>query len=407
MEYLVSAINKTLWGAPMLLLLLGAGTYFSVRLKLFQLFRVREWMRESVWSLFRKKEKTDGISPYRALSAALAATVGSGNVVGVATAIAAGGAGAVFWMWVSAFFGMATKYAEIYLAVRFRRKNGDGFYGGPMYYIENGLGKGWKWLGVLFAFSGALACLGMGAMNQSNSISGILLRRLHVSPLTSGIILAVIAAGAISGGIKKISRITEGLVPLMALLYVGVGVAIILSNPVRCISSLAAIFKGAFNIASIAGGVTGTVMKNAVRFGFARGVFSNEAGLGSSPIIHATADAKSPQTQGFWGVFEVFADTFVVCTVTALVIITGTEISGEITGAELVSLAFSNHLGAAGSAVVEVSTILFALTTVLGWSYYGESCLYYLAGENESSRNLYRVAFCFAVFLGAVLNVKF
>ncbi len=407
MDVFVSAINKTLWGGPMLLLLVGCGAYLTVRLKFFQLLRIRKWMGESLGSLFRKTEAAKkGISPYQALSTALASTVGSGNIVGVATAIATGGAGAVFWMWVSAFFGMATKYTEIYLAVKFRRQKGKEFYGGPMYYIESGLGKGYKWLSYLFAISGALACIGMGAMNQANSITAVISGKTPLPDIATGIILALVAASAINGGIRRVSHVTERLVPIMAVFYVGMALVIMILNPRDTALAVCAIFKAAFTPQAVYGGAGGVMASRAVRFGVARGVFSNEAGLGSSPMVHAAADAKSPRDQGFWGVFEVFMDTMVICTVTAIVILSGMEGAENLTGAELVGAAFSKHIGYFGESFVGISTILFALTTILGWSYYGENCVFYLTSGRESSKKVYRNIFAVAVVLGAVLNVE-
>ncbi len=407
MNDVISAINKTVWGAPMLFLLLGCGIYLTIRLRCFQIFKARAWMGETIGSLLKRERSTKkGISPYQAVSAALAATVGSGNVVGVATAIAAGGAGAVFWMWVSAFFGMATKYAEIFLAVKFRRKNEKGFYGGPMYYIESGLGKGYKWLAVAFSFFGALACIGMGAMNQANSIATIISKNTGAPNIFIGFLLAIITGFAISGGIQKISRITEYLVPLMASLYVGMGLVVMLLDPKASALALSGIFKAAFKPSALYGGAAGTMMKHALRFGLARGVFSNEAGLGSSPIVHAAADAKSAEKQGFWGVFEVFLDTMLICTVTAVVVLCGAGEMGQLSGAQLVSAAFSRRLGWLGGTVVEISTILFALSTMLGWSYYGESCTFYLSKGHEISKRIYRCLFVLAVVFGTVLRAE-
>lgn len=407
MEDLITAINKTLWGAPVLILLVGCGIYLSARLGFLQVRRIGEWLVCTVSSMFKKRENADvGITPYQALSSALASTIGSGNIVGVATAIAAGGAGTVFWMWVSAFFGMATKYTEIYLAIKFRKKKDDSFFGGPMYYIENGLGKGFSWLAYVFAFSGAIACIGMGSMNQANSISAVVTKALSVSEKTVGIALFVLTITGISGGIKKISRVTEKLVPVMAILYIGTGSFIIFSNLGSVMSAFSLIFRSAFTPGAVYGALGGEMMRRAVRFGVARGVFSNEAGLGTSPIVHAAADAESPDKQGLWGIFEVFITTMVICTITALVILCGKNLPGNETGVRLVSSAFSENIGNIGAFVVEISTILFAFTTILGWSYYGETCVAYLLHESEVARKIYRAIFAFSVILGATLKTE-
>ena len=402
---IIQAINSALWGVPMLVLLMGCGVYLTFALHAFQLTRARMWMRETFGSLFRKKNgQGNGISPYRAVSSALASSIGTGNIVGVATAIAAGGAGAVFWMWVSATFGMAIKYAEILLAVKFRRKDKCGYHGGPMYYIEEGLGKGYKWLAVMFAFSGMLACLGMGAMNQSSSIAAVIQPYTHISKPVCGAILAIIAILAVSGGIARISSVTSALVPIMAGMYILAGIVIICISPRDIYGAFCEIISTALAPCAIYGGAAGTAVRSAVRYGVARGVFSNEAGLGTSPIVHAAADAKGPVQQGLWGVFEVFVDTIVVCTVTAVVIIgSGTHL-GEASGAGMVTLAFEKYFGHFGGVFVAIATVMFAISTILGWSYYGESCIGYLCGNRQSIAKAYRALFAAAVFLGAVMH---
>ncbi len=406
MENLVSAINKTLWGSPMLILLLGCGIFFTVKLRFFQIRDARGWISGTLGSLFKKKEKTEnGISPYQALSSALASTIGSGNLIGVATAIASGGAGAVFWMWISAIFGMATKFAEIFLAVKFRKKTKDGYIGGPMYYIERGLSKGFRWLAVLFCISGALACIGMGGMNQANSISTVLSGWIKLPPLVVAATLSLIAWAGISGGIGRLSRTVEKIVPVMVVFFMGICIYIMVFDIKRTVDAIAEIFKAAFTPKAVYGAMGGEMVRRAMRFGIARGVFSNEAGLGSSPIVHAASDAKSPENQGLWGVLEVFVDTIVMCTVIAIIIISSGECDAGLTGARLVTAAFSSHIGAFGGVFVGISVILFALTTILGWSYYGESCVFYLAGGRESARKIYRAIYSLAVGLGAIISV--
>ncbi len=403
---IIQAVNSTLWGIPMLVLLMGCGVYLTLSLRGFQLIRARIWMKETFGSMFGKKSGGgSGISPYRAVSSALASSIGTGNIVGVATALAAGGAGAVFWMWVSAFFGMAVKYAEIFLAVKFRRKGKNGYYGGAMYYIEEGLGTGYKWLAVMFAFSGALSCLGMGAMNQSSSITAVIQPYTHTSKPVCGAVLAIIAILAVNGGIARISAVTASLVPLMAGMYILGGATIACISPRDTYSAFLEIITSALAPRAIYGGAAGTAVRSAVRYGIARGVFSNEAGLGTSPIVHAAADAKSPVSQGCWGVFEVFIDTILVCTVTAVVIIGSGVHLGGASGAEMVTFAFEKYFGDFGGVFVTVATVMFALSTILGWSYYGESCVAYLCGNRPSVTKAYRILFAAAVFLGAVMRV--
>lgn len=404
---IIQAVNGTLWGAPMLILLMGCGAYLTVSLRGFQLFRSHIWIKETFGTLLGKKRGNGGgISPYRAVSSALASSIGTGNIVGVATAIAAGGAGAVFWMWVSALLGMAVKYAEIFLAVKFRRKDKKGYCGGPMYYIEEGLGKEYKWLAVMFAFSGALACLGMGAMNQSSSIATVVQPYTQIPDLFWGVVLAVIALLATSGGIAGISNVTSLLVPIMAGMYILGGVAVACISPRDTYNAFFEIITSALAPCAIYGGAAGTAVRSAMRYGVARGVFSNEAGLGTSPIVHAAADAKSPVQQGLWGVFEVFVDTIVVCTVTSVVIIGSGAHLGETSGAGMVTLAFEKYFGSSGGVFVAVATVMFALSTILGWSYYGERCVGYLCGNRQSVAKAYRILFAASVFLGAVMKVN-
>ncbi len=402
------AINQAVWGVPMLLLLVGTGIYFTFSLRFIQISRIREWMGETFGSLLgkREREKGGGISPYKAVSAALASSVGTGNIVGVATAITAGGAGAVFWMWVSAIFGMATKYAEIVLAVRFSEKNSDGTrYGGPMYYIEKGIGADWKWLSMLFALFAAAACPGMGGMNQSNTIAAIMHGGLSVKPEITGLVLAVITFATISGGIKRISSVAEKIVPIMAFFYIAGGIYVLLSDIPATIGAIKEIFRLALMPEAVYGGASGYMVMQAVRYGVARGVFSNEAGLGSAPMIHAAANAKSPVKQGFWGMFEVFVDTILICTVTALVIISSGEHFGKLEGSALTVAAFSKGLGRFGGVFVGTATVLFSLTTILGWSYYGEQCVAYLTNRSRFAEKAYKAVFIASVAIGAVSRV--
>ncbi len=402
------AINQVVWGVPMLILLVGTGIYFTFSLRFIQITRLRDWVSETFGTFFKRQSggKNGDISPYRAAASALASTIGTGNVVGVATAIVAGGAGAVFWMWVSAFFGMATKYAEIVLAVKYRCRGHDGtFYGGPMYYIEKGIGAKWKWLSVLFALSGALACPGMGGMNQSNAIASVLSADVGIPGYVTGIILALICAGALSGGIKRISAIAEKIVPVMAIFYIAGGIAVMLMDLEATKGAFSRIFFEALSPRAAFGGAAGYMAARAIRFGVARGVFTNEAGLGSAPIVHSAANAKSPVLQGFWGMFEVFVDTIVICTVTAVVVIASGLYTTGLDGAALTSAAFRRSLGPFGGVFVGISTVLFALATILGWSYYGEQCMGYITRGNETVKRWYKLVFIIFVMIGAVSRV--
>jgi AGCS family alanine or glycine:cation symporter len=356
--------------------------------------------------MFSKEQKGEGeVTAFQAVATALAATVGTGNVAGVATAIALGGPGAIFWMWLAAILGMTTKFAEVVLAVNFREKTEDGrFVGGPMYYIENGLGKSWKWLAVLFAFFGALASFGIGNMTQANSVALAVQGSFKIPPLATGIVLAVLTGLVIVGGIKRIGAITEKLVPFMAAIYILGGLFILLSNVAAIPGAFAIIFKEAFTGTAAVGGFAGATMARAIRYGIARGVFTNEAGLGSAPIAHAAATTDHPVRQGLWGIFEVFADTIVICSITALAIITtGVWETGE-SGAVLTTLAFNTAIPG-GGIIVTIGLVLFAYSTILGWAYYGERCLEYLAGTKPILA--YRLIWVVFIVIGAVGGLEF
>ncbi len=402
---IISAIGKTVWGAPMLILLLGCGVYYSFRLGFPQITKLRLWLCGTLSELFRR-DCDKGISPYRALTAALASSIGTGSIVGVATAISAGGPGAVFWMWVSAFFGMATKYAEVFLAVKYREKSGVSYVGGPMYYIEKGIGRGYKWMSIMFCICASFACLGMGAMNQANSVASVMRNGFGVPPIWSGIALSVFAAVAMSGGITRISRFAEAIVPVMALAYVAGGVCIFIISPTSVSNAFSEIFRCALTPRAVFGAAAGEGVRRAVRFGVARGVFSNEAGLGSSPIMHATAETKSPAAQARWGMLEVFVDTGLVCTVTAIAVISSGLHHGGYEGAVLVSRAFESFFGPFGGYFAGFATVMFSVTTILGWSYYGERCVMYIAKEKKSAGYLYRVLFVCSVIPGAAMALE-
>lgn len=410
-EQINSTINSLVWGPYMLVLLVGTGVYFTLRTNFFQIRKFGYTLKETLMKMFSKTEDLEEgeITPFQALSTALAATVGTGNIAGVATAIALGGPGAVFWMWVSALFGMMTKFAEVVLSIQYREKNDDGdWVGGPMYYIRNGLNI--KWLASLFAILGAFAAFGIGNMVQSNSVAESINATFGVPHWITGAVLALGAALVIFGGIGRIAKVTERLVPLMAVFYIIGGLVIVIINSANIPSAFSAIFTGAFSSKSVVGGVAGVAVMNAVRFGIARGVFTNEAGLGSGPIAHAAAKTDHPVRQGLWGIFEVFVDTIVICTITALAIITTgawthTDAAGEaLTGAALTTEAFNMGLPGPGGVIVSIGILLFAFSTILGWSYYGEKCAEFLFGSKVTK--IYRIVWIPLIFLGTIANLE-
>ena len=403
------AVNSFAWGPPMLALLLLTGIYMTVRTGFFQVTRFRHVLDNTILAIFkdrkvvRTKDKT-AISQFQALSTALAATIGTGNIVGVATAIVAGGPGAVFWMWVSAFFGMMTNYSENVLGIFYRKKNEKGEWaGGPMMYLEKGLHA--KWLAVIFSVFCLVASFGIGNIAQINSISTALYASLHIPTWVTGLLVASLVAIVILGGIKRIASVTEKIVPFMALVYIVGALAIILINFRGIPHAFSQIFAGAFSMKAVGGGVFGFVMAQAIRYGLARGVFSNEAGLGSSVMVHSSSDVKEPVRQGIWGIFEVFVDTIVVCTLTALVILTtGVPLDGTLQGAELTMAAYSHGFGAAGGVFTSVAILLFAFSTILGWSFYGQRAAEYLGGLKIVP--VYKLVFVIVVLIGAMSSVQ-
>ncbi|UNC93762.1 sodium:alanine symporter family protein [Candidatus Contubernalis alkalaceticus] len=397
------ALNEIVWGMPLIILILGAGVYLSYRTGFIQVTKI-VLIAKSIVSGFIYQKKGEGdISPFQALTTALAATVGTGNIAGVATAISLGGAGAMFWMWFSAFFGMVTKYSEIVLAVHFREKKPGGrIVGGPMYFLQKGLNS--RILAVLFAFFGSLAAFGIGNMVQANSVADAVNLAFGVPPFMTGIILAVIAGAVILGGIKRIASFTEKLVPVMALIYVLGAVTILLLNMEFIPRALASIFNLAFTPEAAAGGFVGAGIRETVRFGVARGIFTNEAGLGSASIAHASARTHHPAAQGAWGIIEVFIDTLVICTLTALVILVTGSIESGLEGAALTTEAFNRGLPGPGGLIVAFGLIFFAFTTLLAWSFYGEKCFEFLFGTRASLR--YRQVWIPFILVGAVGGLR-
>ena len=403
-EALLSTLSgQVLWGPPMLIALAFTGIYLTVGLKAIPLRKIGFAFKQ-LWT--GRHAQGDGqISPFNALMTSLSATIGTGNIAGVATAIFSGGPGALFWMWCIALVGMATKYAEAVCAVHFREKDSLGnTVGGPMYYIKNGMGERWKWLGVAFAIFGMLAGFGIGNTVQSNSVADALESTFSIPPLATGIILAVLVGMVLLGGIQRLAKVAGKLVPLMAALYIVAGIITLALNIDKIPGAFSLIFTHAFTPTSAAGGFAGATVWAAIRFGVARGVFSNEAGLGSAPIAHAAAQTDSPVRQGTIAMLGTFIDTLIICTITGLVIIvTGAWTSGE-TGASLSTLAFSSAIPG-GEYVVSLGLAIFAFTTILGWSYYSERCTEFLFGTKAVMP--FRVLWVIAVPLGTTMSLGF
>ena len=395
-------LDDMVWGAPLLILLVGTGIYLTVRLGLLQVLKLPK-----AFKLIFADDKGQGdISSFAALATALAATVGTGNIVGVATAIKAGGPGALFWMWIAAFFGMATKYSEGLLAIKYRTRDDNGeVSGGPMYYILNGMGKRWKPLAIFFAVAGILvAYFGIGTFSQVNSIASSLENSFGLAPQIVSIVVAVIVAIIIFGGIKSISKVAEKVVPFMAIIYILATLAVIFTNFDQILPAFGQIFTGAFTGTAAVGGFAGAVVKEAIQKGIARGVFSNESGLGSAPIAAAAAKTEEPVEQGLVSMTGTFIDTIIICTLTGLsIIVTEKWTVAGLEGAPLTQAAFSSLFGTPGALALTFCLVLFAFTTILGWSYYGERCFEFLFGTKHIK--LYRVIFVIMVALGGFLKL--
>jgi AGCS family alanine or glycine:cation symporter len=393
-------LNGYVWGAPMMVLLVGTGLLLTLLTRGVQFRHLGFALREVLGKITKRGGGVGNVSPFQAVATALASTVGVGNIAGVATAIVLGGPGAVFWLWVSGLLGMCTKFSEIVVALHYREPDATGtLRGGAMYTLKKGLGL--PWLGGVFALLTALAAFGIGNMVQANSVADALHSTFGVPAAASGAGLVLVTAVVILGGITRIAEVTQILVPFMALLYLGGGLAAILLHADRLPHAVGLIVEGAFTGTAAAGGFAGSTIMMAMRYGIARGLFSNEAGLGSAPMVHATADTDHPARQGLYGIFEVFVDTLLVCSTTALVIlVTDTWTSGA-TGAALSAKAFEIGLpGTVGSLVVTGGLVLFAFSTLIGWSYYGETGIVYLLGARAALP--YRIAWLVFVYLGAV-----
>lgn len=411
------SINGFVWGVPAMICIIGVGLLLSFRTRFLQFRKFGYTFKVTIGKIFHKRQASDGsITPFQAVCTALAGTVGTGNIAGVAGAIAIGGPGAVFWMWMSALLGMCTKFAEVTLAVHFREKNKEGdWVGGPMYYIKNGLGRKWQWLAVLFSILGVLTVFGTGNATQVNTITtaidSALLNYQIIKPefvptfnLILGIIITILVALVLLGGIKRIGQVTERLVPFMALLYLILAIGVILLNVNRIPTVLASIFQGAFSPSAVTGGVIGT-MFTSMKKGVSRGIFSNEAGLGTGSIAHAAADTSDPIQQGFFGIFEVFTDTIIICTMTALVILCS-NISiayGVDAGAELTIQGFTATYGNWVSIFTAVALCCFAFSTIIGWGLYGTRCIEFLFGSKVNRP--FMLVYSLVAILGATVDL--
>ena len=416
-EAVNNVVNNFIWGAPAMICIIGVGLYLSIRTNFIQIRKFPYAMKVTLGRMMKKKEASDGaLTPFQAVCTALAATIGTGNVAGVAGAIAIGGPGAVFWMWISALLGMCTKFAEVTLAVHYRETNAQGdLVGGPMYYIKNGLSKKWHFLAYLFAAFGVLAVFGTGNATQVNTITTAIdsaLSSFNVLPadavnlvnLIIGIALAIIIALILIGGIKRIGNVSSKLVPFMAIMYIVLALGVIISHINSLPTVFASIIEGAFNPASVTGGVVGSFFTS-MKKGVSRGIFSNEAGLGTGSIAHACADTDKPVKQGFFGIFEVFVDTIIICTMTALVILcSGVPVNyGEAAGAELTISGFTAVYGNWVSILTAVAMCCFAFSTTIGWGLYGTRCIEFLFGSR--SNKPFMVLYSLTAIVGATMNL--
>ena len=399
----LSAVDSVLWGPPLIILLVGTGIFLTIRLKLLQILRLPLALR----LIFKAKNQGKGdVSSFKALCVALAATVGTGNIVGVATAVKVGGPGAIFWMWIAAFFGMATKYAEGLLAVKYRSVDANGeIAGGPMFYIRNGLGEKWKPLAVFFSIACILvAFLGIGTFPQVNAIVDSMAITFAFPRVATDVILTVFIAAVTIGGLQSISKVASKLIPFMALFYIAISLGLIVLFIDRLPSAIALIIDGAFTGTAAAGGFAGSTIMIAMQNGIARGVFSNESGLGSAPIAAAAAKTKWPAEQGLISMTGTFIDTIIICTMTGLALVLTGVWQGDAAGAAMTTAAFASTYGSVGSQLLTISLILFAFTTILGWNYYGERAVIYLTGTKGVLP--YRLIFIVLIASGAFLKLE-
>lgn len=416
-ESVNTAVNNFIWGVPAMICIIGVGLYLSIRTNFLQIRKFPYAIKTTLGRMLRKREASDGsMTPFQAVCTALAATVGTGNIAGVAGAIAIGGPGAVFWMWISALLGMCTKFSEVTLAVHFRETNADGeLVGGPMYYIKNGLKKHWHWLAYLFSAFGVLTVFGTGNATQVNTITTaidsalfnyniISENNVSVTNLVIGIALTILVGLVLLGGIKRIGQVTEKLVPFMAVFYIVLALGVVLLNINHIPGVFASIIKGAFTPASVTGGAVGSFFTS-MKKGVSRGIFSNEAGLGTGSIAHACADTHKPVKQGFFGIFEVFTDTIVICTLTALVILcSGIPVGyGEAAGAELTILGFTSTYGDWVSVFTALAMCCFAFSTIIGWGLYGARCIEFILGSKVIKP--FMVVYSLVAILGATADL--
>ena len=421
---IVAAVDDFAWGPVMLVLLVGTGLYLSIRSGFLQFTRFGYAMKNTIGKIFKKQSAGKGeVTPFQAMTTALAGTVGTGNIAGVTGAIFIGGPGAVFWLWISALVGMVTKYSEVVLAVKFRERNAAGdWVGGPMYYIKNGLGKGWMWLAFVFAFFGMTASFGIGNTTQVDSIATAIGTAVSAfggdsSNMTFriiiGVIVALLAGVVIIGGIKRIGSVTEKLVPAMAVIYILAALVVVFGNIGQLGHVLGDIFRGAFQPAAVCGGAAGVAIMTTIQKGIARGVFSNEAGLGSAPIAHAATSETDPVKQGVYGIFEVFMDSIVICTLTSLALLMGLYAQGGVAytpdgaGSEMVVAAFTSIFsGKVAAVIIAVGLSLFAFSTILSWALYGSRCVEFMCGRFAKTATIvYKVIFCVILVIGSTLGL--
>ncbi|MGO3343718.1 MAG: alanine/glycine:cation symporter family protein [Marinomonas sp.] len=406
LKELISSLNGIVWGVPMLVLILGVGLFLMLGLRFMPILNLGKGFK-LLWSgrTSNNDKSVEGeISPFNALMTSLSATIGTGNIAGVATAIFLGGPGALFWMWCTALVGMATKFAEAVLAVRYREVDANGNHiGGPMYYIKNGLSSRWGWLGGAFALFGSIAAFGIGNTVQTNSVANALESNFGIPHIATGIALMVLVGLVIMGGIKRIGDVAGKLVPLMAAFYVGCGIVVLIINAAELPAAIALIFRSAFTETAAQGGFAGAAVWAAIRFGVARGIFSNEAGLGSAPIAHAAAKTNNPVAQGLVGMLGTFLDTLIVCSITGLAIVVSGEWTSGATGAELTSNAFAQAIPY-GNYMVAIALSIFAFTTILGWSVYGEKCIQFFFGIKAIMP--FRIIWIIVLPIGAVGSLE-
>lgn len=406
-ERINGVINGFIWGPVMLVLLVGTGIFLTIRVGFLQVSHIGLWMKGTFGAMLKKHAADENITPFQAVSTALASTVGTGNIVGVTTAIISGGPGALFWMWFAAFFGMITKYSEVLLAVKFREKDSEGkHFGGPMYYLSRGANL--PWLGTIFAVFATLACFGIGNLTQINSMSNLINLNFGVPHIYVGIAVTIIVGIIIIGGIKRIGAVAEKLVPLMCIFYIACGVVLIFLNLDKIPGVFKLVFSEAFSFKQVGAGFLGYSITMGMRYGFARGIFSNEAGMGSAPMAHASSNTKNPVDQALWGIFEVFVDTFLVCSITGIVAVMNLHLLEQgLNGATLISEAFRISLpGNFGSIGVTIALFLFAFTTIVGWSHYGVVSLGYLTNKNKTLELIYKIILLILIVVGSVSELQ-